>query len=279
MLIVDSQVHIWAADTPQRPWPPRRHQPHRPQPLSKDDLLREMQVAGVDRAIIVPPGWDGERNDLALAAARLHPQRFAMFARLKVDAPDARAELATLRAQPGMLGLRFSFIRRPEHESPLLDGRMEWVWSAAAEAGLPVMLLTFPSQLELVGRVAERHPDLKLAMDHLGCCFGQLDDAAFAHLDQFIALAKYPNIAVKATGLPGYSSDQYPYLRVHPYLRRVYDSFGPQRIFWGTDFTKLKCSYRQAVTMFTEEIPWLNSVDKEWIMGRALCAWLGWTVP
>jgi len=28
--------------------------------------------------------------------------------------------------------------------------------------------------------------------------------------------------------------------------------------------------------MFTDEIPWLSEHDKEWIMGRACCEWLGW---
>ena len=54
MLIADAQVHIWAADTPERPWP-ARHAPHQPVPFSKDDLLREMDAAGVQRAVLVPP--------------------------------------------------------------------------------------------------------------------------------------------------------------------------------------------------------------------------------
>jgi hypothetical protein len=30
--------------------------------------------------------------------------------------------------------------------------------------------------------------------------------------------------------------------------------------------------------MFTEEMPWLLQKDKELIMGRALCTWLGWNL-
>jgi L-fuconolactonase len=39
---------------------------------------------------------------------------------------------------------------------------------------------------------------------------------------------------------------------------------------------RLPCSYRQAITMFTEELPWLSASDKELIMGRGVCEWLGW---
>jgi hypothetical protein len=59
----------------------------------------------------------------------------------------------------------------------------------------------------------------------------------------------------------------------------VYDAFGPRRTFWGTDWTRLPCPWRQAVTLFTEELPWLSGQDKEWIMGRAICEWLGWPPP
>src|SRR5207248_9299597 len=78
MLIVDAQVHIWGADTLERPWPASgRSRPHRPQPFSKDDLSRGMGAAGVARVVIVPRCWEGDRNDLALEAAPLHPDRLA----------------------------------------------------------------------------------------------------------------------------------------------------------------------------------------------------------
>lgn len=54
MQVVDSQVHIWAADTPECPWP-ARHAPHKPEPITKDVLLGEMAIAGIDRAVLVPP--------------------------------------------------------------------------------------------------------------------------------------------------------------------------------------------------------------------------------
>ena len=54
MLIVDAQAHIWGANTPERPWPARL-EAHRDAPIGKDELLREMNAAGVDRVIVVPP--------------------------------------------------------------------------------------------------------------------------------------------------------------------------------------------------------------------------------
>jgi hypothetical protein len=58
--------------------------------------------------------------------------------------------------------------------------------------------------------------------------------------------------------------------------RRLYDAFGPARWFWGTDITRMPCSWRECVTLFTEELPWLKGRDLELVMGRAVCDWLRW---
>ena len=60
MLVVDAQIHLWAADTRDRPWPPDGAQrAHKPYPVGKDMALAAMKEAGVDRAVIVPPSWEG----------------------------------------------------------------------------------------------------------------------------------------------------------------------------------------------------------------------------
>jgi L-fuconolactonase len=278
MLIVDSQVHIWGANTPDRPWP-ARHAPHRPVPFSAENLLEEMNAAQVDAVIIVPPGWEGDRNDLGLEAARLHPTRFAVMGRLDPTAPESRSMVSRLRNQPGMLGLRFTF-HTPQMEPLLTEGHLGWLWGEAEKHGVPLMLLVPPRLLPLVAEVAERHPGLRLTLDHMSIPRGKKDAEAFAHIDELVKLARLANIAVKATSLPYYTTEPYPHASVHEPLRKVIDAFGPRRVFWGTDMTKLPPgSYRQAVTLFTEQMPWLSRDDQEWVMGRGICEWLGWEHP
>ncbi len=276
MLIVDAQVHIWGADSPARPWPtPRRGEPQRPLPFGTDDLLQAMDAAGVDRTVIVPPMWEGDRNDLGLDAARTHPDRLAVMGRLDPEAPASRGKLATWRAQPGMLGLRFSFTA-PLLQPLLTQGRMDWVWREAENAAVPLYVLVKPADLPLIDAVAARHPRLKLTMDHLALPLDKKDDDAFRSLDHLLALAKRPNVAVKVSSLPNFSTEPYPYRNLHPHIRRVYDAFGPQRMFWGSDLTRLHGTYRECVTMFTEELSWLSRDDVAWIMGRGVCEWLEW---
>jgi len=274
MQIVDAQVHIWAADTPERPWPAGQgHRAHRVVPFSADDLLAEMDGAGVARAVIVPPSWEGDRNDHALAAARAHPDRFAVMGRPPLDRADPHA-LDRWREQAGMLGIRVTTAGAGSR-ALFTDPDGDWLWAATERNGLPAMVST-PGLLPEIGRLAARHPGMRFVIDHLALARDGKDEAAFADIENLLALAKLPNIAAKASALPRYSSEAYPYRRLHPFLRRVFDAFGPRRFFWGTDLTGIPCTYRQAISLFTEELPWLGGDDLDWVMGRALCDWLGW---
>jgi L-fuconolactonase len=273
MLIVDSQVHIWAANTPERPWP-ARHEAQKPEPITANDLLREMKAAGVDRSVLVPPSWEGERNDVCLAAAQKYPDKFAVMGRLDPAAPESRGKIAGWRTQTGMLGLRFT-LHRPFLRPLLTEGRLDWLWPEAEKAEVPIMTHVLHPDMPLISKVAERHPGLRLTIDHLGLTSGK-DEEAFRNLDSLLALAQRPNIAVKVSCLPFYTTDKYPFKKLQPYIRRVYDAFGPNRMFWGSDLSRLPCTYRQSLTYLSEEIPWLSAADKEWITGSGLCEWIGW---
>jgi len=197
--------------------------------------------------------------------------------RLALEKSESRALVDSWKRQPGMLGMRFTF-NTAEQWPWLTDGTADWLWPAVERAGIPLMM-SVSGRLPAVDGIAERHPGLKLVIDHLGIRSGAKGEEAFAGLPQLCTLARRPNVAVKASALPCYSIEPYPFRDVHAHIRRVYDAFGPRRTFWGTDWTRLPCPWRQAVTLFSEELPWLSTSDKEWIMGRALCEWLGWALP
>ena len=277
MKIVDAQVHIWAANTPERPWP-KRAEPHRTSALGKDELLGEMDKAGVDGVVIVPPSWEGDRNDIALAAAAAHPDRFCIMGRFDPDAPGSRNQIADWKKQLGMLGMRLTFHTEMLRQ-PLLDGRYDWVWGEMERHGVPAMVLFHHEYIHLADKIAAQYPGLRLVLDHCGLKSGKdIKEAQnFATLDKMLALARRPNVAAKVTAMPCYADDKtYPFRSLHGHIRRVFDAFGPQRTFWGTDCSRLPCTYRQGITMFTEEMPWLKGPDLEWVMGRGVCEWIGW---
>ena len=139
-----------------------------------------------------------------------------------------------------MLGLRYTFLHEPARQL-LHEGHYEWLWSAAQEFDIPIAMLATDS-LEYLAGVAQRHPGLRLTIDHLGGRGGTTtlkDDQAMTHMPKLLSLARFENIAVKVTGAPGYSSGPYPFGSMHDYLQQIFDAFGPERTFWGQ--TSQKC--------------------------------------
>ena len=264
MLIVDSQIHIWENETMNT-----KHRQVRT--YSMDDALAEMADAGVDAALIHPPSSLPKTNATAIAAAKAHPDKFAILGHFDLTDPAKRGLVETWKQQPGMLGFRFTF-NQPNQLAWWDDNTLDWFWAAAEKAGTPVGLLA-GGHLAALARIAGRHPGLRLLIDHYG---RDLSKITFDDLPEMLALARLPNIAVKISGAPSYSKDIYPFRDVHEPTRRIIEAFGPSRSFWGTDITRMPCSYRECVTMFTEEMPWLTGKEKELVMGRGLCDWVGW---
>ena len=236
MQIVDAQIHLWGSGLPSNA--SHRKITH----FTPEEAIALMDEGGVDAAVIHPPGWDPHSTEMAFKAVRDYPGRFAIMGALPLEDPASRTRIAGWRDQPGMLGLRYTFLHDPARQW-LADGTLDWLWAAAEKAGVPVALLATDSLAELAG-IAERHPGLRLTIDHLGGRGGLTtlkDHAAMTHMPLLLALAKLPNVAVKATGAPGYSAEPYPFPTMQTYLRQIYDAFGPHRMFWGTDITKMPC--------------------------------------
>lgn len=269
MLIADAQVHPWKEG--------QSSSHHRQTPLTIEVLQQEMAQARVDRVLLVPPLWDPSGNAYALEAARRQPERFAVMGlpcRELLDSRTGRERVLTWNRQPGMVGLRF-LLNSPERAAPLRAGALDWVWPAAEEAGLAVALL-IPGGLDAVADIAQRHPRLNLIVDHLAVPRGARGPGAFRHLPDLLALSRFPNIAVKAAGVGDYATDPYPFRSLDEPLRRVFDAFGPRRIIWASDLSRLKHPYRECVAHFAEALPWLSDSDRALIMGENLCRITGW---
>ena len=274
--VVDAQVHVWLPEGPDRPWPPggaeRAASMHRHEPITGPGLLTEMRDAGVDRAVLVPPFFEGYRNDYAVACATEAPEAFRVMARVDLRTGDPGPVRELLR-DPVVAGVRLVFL--PADAGRVDDPAAEWLWSFAEEEDVPVMLLA-SGQLDALGDLARARPGLRLAVDHLGLT-GQHTDAAIApEIASLVALAGLDNVSVKTTAAPCYSTEPYPYPALHPFLRQLYDAFGPERLFWGSDLSRLRGSYPDLVRLFREELDFLSPADVEAVMGRSVLAWLDW---
>lgn len=266
LLICDAQVHA-----------PKVDSAGRVNGIDEEPLLDEMTRAKVARAVIVPLRNKGTwtHNRPSLEIAQRHPNRFAVMGLLdnEIDPASALA-LGDWRRTPSMLGFRISCYSDPLKTSLLEDG-LDFLWRAAEENDVPVMLFA-PEGIHKIARIASRHPGLRVIVDHLALLpFVEYDDL-MPHLSRLEPLAVHPNIAIKASSIPSSVPGPYPYRVAHEPLMRLLQTFGPSRVFWGSDLTRLPCPYIQSVTMFTEELGFLSDDDKRLVMGQAICDWLRW---
>ncbi len=274
-IIVDSQIHMWKASTPARPWVPGTR-PQLPEPMTIERVVPMIDAAGVDRVVIVPPTLEGERVDYGQEAARRYPGRFATMGHIALDDPGEARRLPGWRDQPAVLGVRLN-IAGPQ-AAWLTDGTTDWFWGAAEKANVPVMFLT-SGQTALFGPIAERHGGLSLIIDHMGISSETVRNKAIPEaVAASAALAKYQNVSVKLSSIPLFSSQPYPFRDMTDHIHRLFDAFGPQRCHWGTDVTNsfAKATYRERVTHFTETLDFLSEDDKDWVMGRSILARLRW---
>src|SRR5689334_23738206 len=126
MQIIDAQIHLWGAGLPS-------NLSHRQvTAFTPAEAIVLMDEAGVDAAVIHPPGWDPNSTEMAFKAVRDYPGRFAILGAFPLGQPGNHSLVATWRDQPGMLGLRWTFLQEPAR-TWLADGTLEWLWDAAEQ--------------------------------------------------------------------------------------------------------------------------------------------------
>jgi predicted TIM-barrel fold metal-dependent hydrolase len=246
---------------------------------SAEEMLAEMDAIGVDRAVVVPPVWAGDENDVALAAAAAYPGRFAVMGRFDPFAPQVRQRVEAEIAKPHLLGFRMSARWRTCDTTFMqaLEGdEIEDFWDACEVLGLPVMCLTL-RRPEALAPVAARHPNLTLIVDHMAGAGPLSQEGAAELLNALTGLARHPGVCVKVSNVPSRSQQPFPFEDMHPVVRAIYDSFGPNRMLWAADITQLtKNTYDECLRVWQEGIPFLTAADRDAILGGTAARVLRW---
>lgn len=280
--IIDAQVHIWEADHPGRPWikrpPPKTTEPspfidQTLESVTDEDLIQAMDDVGVDAALIVTPSrMYGADNSFSFEAMARRPDRFGLVGRFDHTAPDVEELVAQWREQPGALGLRFT-TSNDTGRAQLREGQFDRALAAAEAHQVPMCIYPVKTLPEVVG-IAERFPELQIVIDHVGLAqrpLADIDPDPFQRLPELLALARYPNVAVKLSAVPTLSYLPFPYEDVWPHVHRVIEAFGLERVMWGTDWARSEpiANYRQSLEWLTNAGE-LSADDLESVLGKTL---------
>src|SRR3989475_90651 len=104
MAIIDSQVHVYEANTPKRPW---HSVPNWPDHVTGDEMVAAMDRVGADGAIFIS-AFSMYRYDASYAVEvqRAHPGRFALVKPVDPDDPAVGDVIADWKKTPGTVGIR-----------------------------------------------------------------------------------------------------------------------------------------------------------------------------
>jgi predicted TIM-barrel fold metal-dependent hydrolase len=238
--IVDTHVHLFAAD--QRRFPLAPNAPYKPEPLPVETYMTFARAAGIDHAVIVhPEPYQDDYRYLEYCFAQEHVKGFfkgtCLFDPVAKDTPDRIASL--VGNNPGrIVALRIHETRKPgtpPARSGALKDRdmrapeMKATWNRCQQLGLAIQMHFHPFYATQIAELTERFPEMVVILDHLGRA-GEGTPADFANV---LKLAKFPRVIMKYSGVNYSSKQKYPFADVKPMVRKIYDAFGPNRIIWG----------------------------------------------
>src|SRR6185369_15780966 len=277
MAIIDSQVHVYEANTPKRPW---HTVPNWPEHVTGDEMVAAMDSVGVDGAIFIS-SFSMYQYDASYAVEvqRAHPGRFAIVKPVDPDNPALDDVVAEWKKTPGTVGIRIMMTRDPGRVLAS-DASLDRVARAAVKYDFPLNVLCW-GNLDSGMALIDRNLDTRFIIDHLGVLQPRQPPAPpqpWAELPKVLALAKRKNVVIKISGACTLSREPYPFNDIWDPLKRIFDAWGFERCLWGTDWTRAFAvvNYENAVKPFVETKR-LSESERAMLMGGACAKTYRWS--
>ena len=262
-MIIDTHTHVASSDKVKHPLDPGARGWSTEVSNDVEDLIKEMDKAGVDCATLVQPNATyALDNTYQCDSAKQYAGRTVAVGILDPAAPDAADKLSYWVNEHGMNGVRLQSQAEPD------DSRCDALWQRAEELGVPISIGGGgqPDKVDRMRNVGGRHPNVIFAPDHFAGWSGAEDKAAMT--TSLEALAKLPNayLRISSTSLGPYANLTQPEKDL---FRRVIDAFTPQRVMWGSNFPSSRDGgYIGQVQLGQTALPWLSDNDRRSIMGE-----------
>ena len=272
---IDSQVHAYERNSPERPWQGFLDGPDE---VTGDDMVAAMDAVGVDGALLVSP-YSMYRFDAsyALEVYAKHPGRFGIIRPFDPESETIADDMAEWTGTPGVVGARI-MLTYGEYDGD--HPGLHAILAAAGQAGVPVNIMA-AGHLPILRELARRNPGTQIVIDHVGLAQPRHPPAPpepFAELDSVLAMAEYDNVAIKISGACTLAHEPFPYPDIWEPLGRMFEAFGFERCLWGTDWTRASnvLTYEQGVEAF-RVTDTLSDSERAMLMGGALTKAYNWS--
>jgi predicted TIM-barrel fold metal-dependent hydrolase len=176
-----------------------------------------------------------------------------------------------------LAGMRFSprYYQDGQHggDGWLDDDSTHALWKKAEKLQAIFNFFIAPRQLPKLAKMAAAHPDVPVIVDHLGQLDLAIDDPE-PDIRLLLAMAKHPNVWVKVSELASIAKSRtYPFADSYPFVKRVYEAFGPDRLLFGTGYPgAARAAYKrppldQEIALIREKMPFFSDEDRHKILG------------
>lgn len=273
---IDSQVHAYERNSPERPWQGFLDGPDE---VTGDDMVAAMDAVGVDGALLVSP-YSMYRFDpsYALEVYAKHPGKFGLIRPFDPESETIDEDMAQWTSTPGVVGARI-MLTYGDYDDGTHPG-LNAITAAAGRAGVPVNIMS-TGKMHVVGELARRNPNTQLVIDHVGMAQPRHPPAPpepWADLSSVAAMAEFDNIAIKISGACTMAHEPFPYPDIWKPLGELFNAFGFERCLWGTDWTRAinVLTYEQGVEAF-RVTDTLSDSERSMLMGGALTKVYNWS--
>jgi len=234
-------------------------------------LLFQMDRNDVEMAILTQIFGEHDNRYQFECVAR-YPDRFLSIVGVNVHDANAVTGLEAL-ADEGAAGVRISNRARSLGEEPFA------IWRKAETLELPVSCSGSVEGFVSVEfqKLIKAVPRLPIIIEHLGGLnYRNCSEPTPQSAHQVMALAQYPNVYLKISGL-GMSCERampvkrpFPFKEpIPPLLEMAYAAFGADRMMWGSDYPPVSSreGYRNSLLFPREQFAGKTESEQEAIFG------------
>lgn len=270
----DSHIHLYTDDVAHYPYRgiERTKQRVLTMPNTAEKILKFIDENNVETAAAVQyRNAYVTDNSYVLDSSERFPKRFKPVVVVDPADPASDAILRDLVNRRHAVAIRLTGEREASGELP-------WLTSPAAaatiklagELGIFVELLYFPvnepnaTSLGVFAKVADQFPGVKFLVEHVGWTAGGAE-ANYGLSPAHVELSKRRNIVVKPTTLNFNMLKREPQAMA-AYMRRVVDTFGEDRVIWGSDFGNSEGTYAELVALAVQSVAGLSDAQKRKVL-------------
>jgi len=234
-LIIDAHQHFWRIARGDYTWlTPANAGLYRD--FLPTDLTPELVRNDVQSTVLIQAAASEEETESLIDLAQVHPFIAGVVGWVDFESPDVGSRMVALVAKSGgtLKGFR-PMIQDISEPNWLLLPQIDAAFESMIDSDLVFDALVGPSQLEALRLRLVRYPKLCAVLDHAGkpdIANGEFN----AWAKDLTSLARDTGAYCKLSGLLTQAGAHPSEVAIAPYIEHIFDSFGPSRVIWGSDW-------------------------------------------